>query len=299
MTYGVLPTGFSRKPLAVILAEIEQQLITEFGPDVVQTSQSPLGQINGLFADMITELWELAEDVYQSYDPSQAEGNRLNILGNIRLLRRAADEQDASYRLAITNDNTARLGNADFLRALKSIDGVTYAAIFVNETGKDDENFMPPNSVAAAVIGGDDSEVAAVIYEYVIPGITMHGNTSADTNIDGLCRTIRYIRPLEIDTKLTIQVSIGSTRKGCPAPSPSAIAEAFLRYVTGADTRPLNGQPIDAYYVRQFIESTFDNARWVNNIGIRADRPEIEHFTTIPFNFFEIANVTDVIVEPV
>lgn len=299
MNYGILPTGFSRKPLAVILSEVEAQLITEFGPDVIQTPQSPLGQLNGLFSNLVTGLWEMAEDVYQSYDPNQAEGTRLETLGNIRLLRRGSGESDAEYRLAITNEDVARLGNADFLRALKGISGVTYASIFVNESGKDDENFMPPNSVAAAVLGGDDAVVAGVIYEYVIPGISMHGNVAIDTNIDGLCRTIRYIRPLEVETKITIQISIGSTRKGCPAPSPSAIAAAFLQYVTASATRPLNGQDIDAYYVRQFIESTFDNAKWVNNVGIRADQPDTEYFTTIPFNFFEIASITEVIVEPV
>ena len=61
--YGVQPTGFVRKPLAVILAEIESSLITEFGPGVIQTPQSPLGQINGTFADIMAEMWELFEDV--------------------------------------------------------------------------------------------------------------------------------------------------------------------------------------------------------------------------------------------
>jgi hypothetical protein len=42
--YGVLPTGYARKPLAVILAEIEQRMIDLFGPNVVQTAQSPLGR---------------------------------------------------------------------------------------------------------------------------------------------------------------------------------------------------------------------------------------------------------------
>ena len=40
--YGITKEGFIVKPLPVILAEIEALMITEFGPDVIQTPQSPL-----------------------------------------------------------------------------------------------------------------------------------------------------------------------------------------------------------------------------------------------------------------
>ena len=85
--YGVQPTGFVRKPLNVILAEIEAAMITEFGPDAIQTAQSPFGQLNGLFADLANELWERAEDIYLSHDPDQAEGNRLDTIGRVRQIK--------------------------------------------------------------------------------------------------------------------------------------------------------------------------------------------------------------------
>lgn len=52
--YGVVTTGFSRKPLTVIIAELEAANIIFFGPGLIQTSQSPMGQLNGLRADAIT-----------------------------------------------------------------------------------------------------------------------------------------------------------------------------------------------------------------------------------------------------
>ena len=82
--YGVQSEGFVRKPLSIVLAEIESALITEFGPGFVQTPQTPMGQINGIFAEAVAKLWEHAEDIYQSYDPDQAEGTRLDTLGRLR-----------------------------------------------------------------------------------------------------------------------------------------------------------------------------------------------------------------------
>lgn len=296
MNYGILPTGFSRKPLAVILSEVEAQLITEFGPDVIQTSQSPLGQLNGLFADLISELWEFAEDVYQSYDPNQAEGTRLDILGNIRLIKRGSSEQDAAYRQAITNDDTARITYADFIRALKAIDGVTYAQVFANETGSDNDKGMPPNTVTAAVIGGDDLEVADVVWDYVTPGVSMYGNTTVNLEIDTFCRAIKFIRPLEIETSLKIVVKLDATARGCPAPSPSAVATALLEYLNAEQTRPWNGQPINSYLVRQFIEGAFPGTQFFSMVVTRADRPE-QASGAVDFAFFEIAKVTSVEVE--
>lgn len=298
MTYGILPEGFSRKPLAVILAEVEAQLITEFGPNVVQTPQTPLGQINGLFADMTTELWELAEDVYQAVDPNQAEGTRLNILGNIRLLNRTAGETDASYRQAITNDGITRLSSADFVRSLRNIPAVTFARVYANESYEVDKNNMPPNSIAVAIIGGDDLEVAIVVNKYATPGISLHGEYLVDTNIDGYCRTLKLVRLQEINTELTIRVKSNDAMLGCPTPAPSVIAASVLAALTANDTRPLNGQTINGYVVRKIIETQFENVEYLSLLGHRADQPDLVQ-AQLPFKFNEIANVTSVLVEVV
>jgi len=86
--YGTQPNGFARKPLQVILQEIEADAIRIFGEGLIQTSESPQGQQNGLYAYSVNELWEIAEDVYQSFDPDQAEDRRLESIAKLRLLRR-------------------------------------------------------------------------------------------------------------------------------------------------------------------------------------------------------------------
>lgn len=294
--YGVKPTGFVRKPISVTLAEIEASLITEFGPGLIQTSQSPMGQINGLMSDIITELWELAEDVYQSYDPDQAEGNRLDILGRLRLIQRAAGESDSVYRRSVTNESVARVTLADLERALQNVPGVTYRAVFVNESHTTDENQMPPNTIAAAVLGGDDMEVARVINQYIPTGISTHGNMSVQILEDGRCRSLWIIRPSETPTTLDVSVRVNSAYRDCPAPSTTAIAASLLEYLTTSQTRPKNGQRITQWLVRQHIEQAFPGIEVINLWGTK-EGIDTPYQNDIPFTFFEMASVESVSVE--
>lgn len=291
--FGVQPTGYVRKPLPTTLADIEASLITEFGPGVVQTAASPLGQLNGLMADIITELYELGADIYQSYDPDQAEGTRLETLGKIRLLARGG-ENDEIFRRSITNEGVARIGLADFLRALIGVPGVTFAKVFVNETSKIDDNGMPPNTIAASVIGGDDLDVGAVVSRYVTPGISTHGNVPIQTDEDGFCRQFQIVRPIEVPIDLSIDVRMRSG--DCPAPSPAAVGSALATFLTASATRPPNGQAITPFIIRQFIESTFPQVEFSYFTGTRDG---VTSGMNVPILFFEIAKIEEITIDVV
>lgn len=295
-SYGVQPTGFVRKPLPIIHAEIEALLITEFGPDVVQTSQSPLGQINGLIADLVAELWEVAEDVYQSYDPDQAEGRRLDTLARLRLLARGPDEPDAAFRTAITNASTARINLADLSRAIQSVPGVTFRSVTVNESQALMNNAIPPNTIAIAVIGGEDEHVAAAVNQYVIPGISTYGAFEINTVEDGFCRALYITRPQEVGVALTVTVRTSATRNGCPPPSPTAVEAALLEFLISPETRPINGQSITPYLVRQFVESRFPTVEFSRLYGEREDGVASQPDGSVAFAFTEIADVRAVTV---
>lgn len=266
-SYGVVPEGFSRKPLTLVLAEIEAALITEFGPGVIQTPQSPLGQINAIFAEAVTKAWELSEDVYQSLDPDQAEGVRLDILGRVRRISRGAGQSDESFRQAITNAGQARIDLQDISRAIAALDGVTYSHVWVNDTGSLDANLMPPGSICIAVTGGDDDEIAATIRQYVVPGVTMYGSTAIESVVDGYCRTFRVLRPIDVPVSLDVTVRTFRDGLGCPPPSATAIKTALLQglYL-------LNGDDVTFYRVRQVIENAFSN---VEVVSINGERDEI------------------------
>src|SRR5690606_11331897 len=114
------------------------------------------------------------------------------------------------FRRSVTNEGIARVGMVDFQRALRGIQGVEWARVVINETSSVDENGMPPNTISAAVIGGEDLNVGEVVNRYVTPGISTHGNFSILTDENGFCRQFRIVRPVEVPVKLVIDVRMRS-----------------------------------------------------------------------------------------
>lgn len=80
MSYGLLPTGFVPKTLAVIREEINAALRAAIGPSLPLSDQDLFGQIVGIIAEREALLWELAEAVHGSQDPSAASGVALEAI---------------------------------------------------------------------------------------------------------------------------------------------------------------------------------------------------------------------------
>lgn len=285
--YGIQPTGFVRKPLSVILAEIEAAMITEFGPDVIQTSQSPFGQLNGLMADLISEVWEEAEDLYQSYDPDQAEGIRLNILGRLRLLTQGNKTED-EFRKAITNENVGRIDVQDILNAIKNLDNVTFAKVYVNDTYETNQFGIDKGSISIAVLGGDDQEISNVIRKYAVPGINTYGNYRIVSEFEGYCRTYLIVRPSIISPNIKFYIRTKNDNLGCPPPSSISIKENI---VSLWEESKRNGLNLDFFQLRSLIERTFSNVELVKFSEVQNGN-EVGLNQEIQIGFFEIAELS-------
>lgn len=286
--YGVKGTGFVRKPLDVILADQEAAMRAAFGAKIIQTPQSPAGQFNGVFSEMVSDLWELAQDVYQSYDPTQSEGVRLETLAKLRLLEKLDGETDVEFQQAITNQNVARVDEADFSRALLAVDGVFWGRIYENSTGETDANGLPRNSVSVAAIGGSDADVAEVARLYTVPGITLYGNVQAETLVAGYCRSMKIIRPAERRVRVELTLTKSNDSSGCPPPNDASVA-AMLAASTTGQTRPANGVDASMELVRRMIESAYAN---VSVTAVRfAFDDEVFGPGPLALTFFEIMSI--------
>lgn len=291
--YGIQPTGFSRKPLAVILAEFEQAFITEFGPDVIQTAQSPLGQLNGLMADIVTQLWEEAEDLYQSYDPDQAEGRRLDMLARLRLITRNG-ASDADFRRSLTNFGEGRVDIQNLVQALESLEGVTFVRVYVNETGEVTLDGLETGTIAVAIIGGNDVEIADTLRRYVVPGVNTYGNMRVTTNVAGFCRTMSIIRPIEVEVSVDVVVRLSADQQNCPAPSVAAI-KTLLEETWLAERS--NGTDPSFYSIRSIIERAYTNVEVVSVTGSRNGLSQSPN-EPVEIGFIEIATLSaEIIVE--
>src|SRR5690606_9980209 len=101
-TFGLTPSGFRTKTLEEIKAELEAAYRETFGEGINVSSSSVFGQIIGITASKIRELWELAESVYAAADPDRASDEALTALASLTgTLRRPATRSLVTARITV------------------------------------------------------------------------------------------------------------------------------------------------------------------------------------------------------
>lgn len=78
---GVTPTGFVSKTVEELQLEIGQDQLTTVSPALNLDPDQPVGQVNGIVAKKLAELWEVAQVCYNAVNPNSAEGPQLDNLG--------------------------------------------------------------------------------------------------------------------------------------------------------------------------------------------------------------------------
>ena len=78
--YGISETGFKRKRLDFLLEELNSEVKSIFGDNFNVSPESPDGQINGVVSESNANLWEIAEEAYNAFNPSAAKGVSLSNL---------------------------------------------------------------------------------------------------------------------------------------------------------------------------------------------------------------------------
>lgn len=78
--YGISTEGFKRKRLDQLLEELNAEVKSIFGDNFNVSSESPDGQINGIISESNANLWEIAEESYNAFNPSSATGVTLSNL---------------------------------------------------------------------------------------------------------------------------------------------------------------------------------------------------------------------------
>lgn len=94
---GLTTTGFQRKRLSEIRTEIQQAFRVQLGDSINLQTGSVFGTIIDILAEREAEVWELAENVYNSSYPDTAEGISLdNVVAITGLTRLAATKSTLS-----------------------------------------------------------------------------------------------------------------------------------------------------------------------------------------------------------
>ena len=255
MAFGVTQTGFVIKPLDTILAEIEQRMRDTFGENVIQTAQSPLGQLNGVMASLIADTWELAESVYSGFDLDTAEGVNLDNIGKLRDLQREG-ETDEEFRARIANRGHAIIQLSDLIAALQGTDTVR----FVNIRADFADTEVETHNIYIYVQATNYNAIGAVLNDFISPGVYTVGDHHIEYNDEGYCRQFYVTDVIEEPLKLELTIRFSPNANNVINPSDEIIADTFVR--EWYRTR-LNGTLINHFTLRHIIERSFENMELV------------------------------------
>ena len=192
------------------------------------------------------------------------------------------EETDEELRLRWRNTKFQFATNIveSLYSAVFSLEGVSNAVIYENDTDVVDGNGVLPHSFLTLVDGGLSSDVAAAIWRNRPTGIRSQGNTSVDI-IDsfGYVRTINFSRPTEVQVYIEIDLE---TNNRFPEDGEQKIKEALISYINGLTIND------DVVYSRLYTPINSVEGHQVNSLRIGTD-PLNLGFSNIITNFDEIA----------
>lgn len=165
-SFGVLSTGFSKKTRQDIIDEIVDSITTDISPNLNTQSDSILGQIIGVFADQLSEDWDVLEDVYESQYPDSAFAASLDGIGSITGATRLA-ATESTVTLTVTGDNAtaltvgrqARVPNGGIFETLAAVTinlATAWAPTTSYSVGDIVRNDSPDNIYVCTIAGTSD-----------------------------------------------------------------------------------------------------------------------------------------------
>lgn len=80
---GVTPTGFVAETTADLLTAIESDELANVDAQLDVSPEEPIGQVNGIMAAKLSDLWELGAVAYNSLSRDDAEGSQLDNIGTL------------------------------------------------------------------------------------------------------------------------------------------------------------------------------------------------------------------------
>jgi uncharacterized phage protein gp47/JayE len=145
-------SGFERKRLIDIVADVEDRLKLAFGNNIDLSPQSVFGQLVGIFSELISDEWQSQENVYNSQYPSTAQGNQLsNVVLYNGIVRQEATFSTVTAIISGVTGTTIQAGS------LASVVGT--GEIFVTDT----EVTLTNGDVSVTMTAQNSGPIAAEI----------------------------------------------------------------------------------------------------------------------------------------
>jgi len=125
------------------------------------------------------------------------------------------EETDVELRRRQQDSLSATSGGAlidAIYGALFNLAGVTYCRVYQNVSLATDARGIPAKSLAAVVQGGDDDDIADVLFAKVAAGVATYGNTTISrTDAQGLAYDLSFVRPVSVPIYASVAVTVVSS----------------------------------------------------------------------------------------
>ena len=147
--------------------------------------------------------------------------------------------------------------------ALLTLNGVTVARVYENDSDSTDGEGRPPHSIEAVVAGGDADEIGEIIWQKKAAGIDTFGSQSVSvTDSQGFSHTINFNRPIPVYVWLDVEIT-EYPEETLPPDAVTVITEAVLQY---GDSLTVGNDVI----LQRFMGAVYQAVNGVGYITIKA-----------------------------
>lgn len=181
--YGVTSTGFTNKPLSVIIEEMQDNFDTVFGQDINTDAGSPEGNIIEIVANKAKDLWDVGEQSYNAFNPNATSETSLDNIVALNDIERE-DAQYSSTTLTWDGTSGTTIPAGTQINSDPSLTTDVYSfltteeLILVGDTALDTVNALC--TVTGAILL---SPATITILSQPIPGVT--SVTNEDSTVPG------------------------------------------------------------------------------------------------------------------
>jgi uncharacterized phage protein gp47/JayE len=167
---GLTSTGITIKSVDEIIADMVADQIANIDANLNTESDSILGQLNGIYAAALAELWELLEQVYQAAYPDTASGQSLSYIAALTgAIRRPATKSTILVHLEGTVSTSVPAG--------------TQAYPDQNGAGPADPDSMYETTAVAVIAEEGATDYVEVTMEAVTPGSYANATLAGDVEL--------------------------------------------------------------------------------------------------------------------
>lgn len=210
---GLDATGLTIKRLEDLRADMGSRLKVELGSEARTEPDSTLGHLIGVVAISMSELWQLAQSLYESFDPDSAVGEALdNVVGITGITREPATKASGTLTLSGTDTTVVPAGSLVGSTLNDEVSLVTQETVTIGATvsGEVDVEVLAEEAGALTVLAGEADKILTPVsgWSSVTNAADLTDGTAVETDAELRLRARRSLQIVGAGTDNAIRSKV-------------------------------------------------------------------------------------------